>query len=139
MLKTMAMGIALTVAGLSAAIAHREELAYPERSSVLPAECIVPVAVAPGYLPRAGLTVENRSGRPVRVWLEGRLGSDLKRTELGTVGAFDRKFFRHALPAGRNHLTATVEAERGETLRQLFTVANRGPNTCMRRYLWQLG
>ena len=138
MLKTMVMGMALTAAGFGAAFANRGDAEQPQPTSSLFAECIVPVAVAPGYLPRAGLTVENRSGRPMRVWVEGRLGSNLKRTELGTVGAFDRKVFGHALPAGRNLVTAAVEGE-PDTLRQLFTVANRGPDTCTRRYLWQLG
>jgi hypothetical protein len=137
MLKTILMGIALAAAGIGAAFADRAGSEYPGQNNSLPAECLVSVAAAPGYLPRAGLTVENRGGRAIRVWLEGRHGSGLERTEIGTVGAFDRRFFRHALPAGRNLLTASVDAKRGETLRQVVTVANRGPDTCTRRYLWQ--
>ena len=130
MLKTMVMGIALAAAGLGAAFADRaDDPGYPGRNSSLPAECIVAVAVAPGYLPRAGLTVENRRPHPIQVRLEGR-GSGLDRVELGVVGAGEHRFFGHTLPAGRNVLTAGE----GQSRPQVITVVNRGAETCARRY-----
>jgi len=129
----------LAAAGLAVAIAsHADSRSAAARvSRVFPAACAVPVAVAPGFLPRAGLAVENRLDGPIRLWLEAREGSGLKRTDLGIVGAREQKVFANVLPAGRNVLNA--EAPAGGHFHQLFHVSNHGSGTCSRQYLWRIG
>ncbi len=138
MLRTIATGIALTVPVLGAALAARADSVHPQRNSRPPAECIVPVAVAPGYLPRANLRVENRRATAIEVWLEARTGSGLPRTELARLGPFESRAFAHALPAGRNVLAADVGGEGAKLLHYVLIVHNRGPETCARHYLWRI-
>ena len=133
-MKTMAFWIAIAATGLGAAIGTHAESQHAARQPAVIPGCIVPVAVAPGYLHRAILTVENRGSREIRIRVEGRIGSALPAAELGTVGARARESFVHALPAGRNELTAV--SSQGAVSRQLFYVTNHGAQTCARRYVW---
>ncbi len=133
-MRTISIGVALPISGLGMAVFGGAD-ADPGRSGQdYPPGCIVGVAVAPGFLPRAGLTVENRLARPIRVRLEGRAGSDLADAELGTIGSQEQRIFTHALPAGRNALIAEEEGS-GRTRRQVLFVSNRGADTCNRRSL----
>jgi hypothetical protein len=118
-----------------AAAAGTRALQY-EAIARYPDGCIVSVTVAPGYLPRAALVIENRRSETVYAWLEPRQGSGLERIDLGSLGAGERRSYAHLLPAGRNVLTARAGASGG--LRQLFYVTNHGPGTCERRYVWPI-
>ena len=136
-MKTVAVGIAVTAASVGFAIANRADSERARSSHEYPADCVIAVAVAPGYLPRAGLVVENRLDRPVRIWLEGRAGSRLKSADLGTIGAREQRMFAHVLPAGRNVLTGDDGS--GRTQRQVLFISNHGSGTCGRRFLWRIG
>jgi hypothetical protein len=130
------LGIASTTAviGLAAVVVDRPAAERVGGTSSHPPGCLVAVAGAPGYLPRAGLTIHNRRSRPVHAWLEPRNG--LARRELGTIGIGESLTFAHALPAGRNLLHARPEA--GAGIATVLYVANRGAGTCSRRYLWRI-
>ena len=135
-MKMLGLGAAAVSALIGLAAAGGTHSLRTAESIRFPAECIVTVAVAPGYLPRAGLIVENRRPEPVQLWLEGRPGSGLTRADLGVVGGRDRRDYAYALPAGRNLLTARDAS--GRPYRQLFYVTNHGAGTCGRRYVWQI-
>lgn len=135
-MKAMGVCIAVAATGLGAAIGTHAASQHSARQESVERECIVPVAVAPGYLHRAILVVVNRGSRPMRVRLEGRAGSALPAAELGDVAANAERSFVHALPAGRNKLTA-VTADGVAHTRQ-FDVVNRGAETCARRYVWTI-
>jgi hypothetical protein len=125
-----ALAAGLIAAGVGSALA--------EARGEPPAGCAVPVTVAPGYLPRAHLAVENRRAAALRVWVEARTGSGLPRTELGRLDPFERRVFPHALPAGRNVLAARAAEGEDAILRHVLSVNNRGSETCARRYLWRV-
>lgn len=116
--------------GLGYAITEHADAVRSQRSTGFAPGCVVQTDIAPGYLPRAGLVVENFRHEPVRIWLEARKGSGLDRVEVGAVSAGEHSFFSHVLPAGRNALTAGD----GHPHRQIITVVNRGAETCARRY-----
>jgi hypothetical protein len=122
------------VIGLAAAVVEKPTAERVAGTSSYPPGCMVAVAGAPGYLPRAGITIHNRRSRPVHAWLEPRNG--LARLDLGNIGIGESLTFAHALPAGRNLLHARSEA--GARIATVLYVANRGAGTCSRRYLWRI-
>jgi hypothetical protein len=130
--------LVLVAASLSLGFAAADGTnSWPEPASVqFPAGCIVAIPAAPGYLPRAGLVVENRGSEPLRVRLEGRAGLSLNQADLGVVGAGASVTFAHTLPAGRNVLR--VRGDSGREIRQVFYVNNHGARTCGRRYAWPI-
>ncbi len=132
------VGIAALAVGLSAAVANQAGSEVARLAAAPPAGCLVRAAVAPGYLPRAHLAVENRRAGSIRVWVEARVGLGLPRTELGRLGPFETRVFAYALPAGRNFVAADAAGEKVPKLRQVLHVSNRGPDTCTRRYLWRV-
>jgi hypothetical protein len=131
-MKTMAVGFALAVAGLGMTFAGRADSEKRIGGHDYAPGCLVAVAVAPGFLPRADLIVENRLVRPIRVRLEGRAGSGLAAADLGAIGPQQQRIFTHALPAGRNVVIAEGEGS-GGALRRVLFVNNHGAGTCSRR------
>ena len=145
-MNTIAIGTAVAATGLVVAIATHADSRHAtivdsRHATIVDGRmraCSVPVAVSPGYLPRALLVVENWRGEPVRIRLAGRAGSALPAVDFGTVDAGTERSFPNALPAGRNILIAARGEFAGEAVRGVVVVANRGVETCARRYLWRV-
>jgi hypothetical protein len=135
-MKLFGIASAVAAAGLGVAIASRAESPQVVASHVEREHCAA--AATAGGVPRAALKVENRLGRPLRLWLEARSGPDLVRTEIGVIDAAGERMFRQALPAGRNLLVASADGDARGARRQVLYVTNRGPETCTRRYLWRV-
>ena len=133
-MKVAGIGAAAAVIGLGYAIVENPIPRYAAATTSYPPGCTIAIDGAPGYLPRAGIKIENALGHPVRAWLEPRNG--LPRAEFGTIGSGETRLFAHTLPAGRNLLQAA--GERGAVVRAALTVANHGTATCKRRYLWRI-
>jgi hypothetical protein len=133
-MKLASLGAVAAAVAFGAAIADRAGV--PERGATTsyPPGCTVEVNGMSGSLPRAGVTIENRLGRPARAWLEPRYG--LPRVDFGTIANGQSRWFAHALPAGRILLGAS--AGDGPVVRGVLQVANRGAGTCGRRYLWRI-
>lgn len=127
---TAAFGLAFAVAGHSG----------PERSGAAgeyPPGCAVSINGTIGRVPRAGLTVENRSSHLVVIFIEAR--GDRPRIELGTIGPGEQKRFDHTLPAGRNALLGAAAGEtRPRRFREVVHVDNHGAATCRHRYVWRI-
>jgi hypothetical protein len=133
-MKIAGIGAAVAAIGLGFAIAENPVSRYAAATASRPLGCAVVVEGAPGYLPRAGIAIENARRQPVQASLEPRSG--LPRVVLGTFGAGEVRFVAHALPAGRNQLQAA--GEEGAVARLVLDVANRGAETCRRRYAWRI-
>ena len=128
-MKVIALSIG-AAAALGFAIAEHADAVRSQRTIRFAPGCVVQTDIAPKYLPRAGILVENIRFEPVRIWLEAREGSGLDRVELGAANAGELRFFGHVLPAGRNVLMAGD----GQPRPWVITVVNRGAETCARRY-----
>jgi hypothetical protein len=135
-MKYVVIAFALGTVGLGISIARHPTTSLTAMTRTYPADCVVAIAGAPGYLPRAAVAIENKTRQPFRVSVEGRDGLGLRSVELGRVGAREQKVFPHALPAGRNIVTAAADEAPLRTLRQIIYVNNHGPETCRRRYYW---
>lgn len=133
-MKVLKIGMLAAALGLGLAAAEDPSSRHISATSSYPPGCTAAINGAPGYLPRAGLALENRTGRTVRAWLEPRHG--LPQVDLGTIGGGETRLLAHALPAGRNLLHAT--AAQGPPFRIVLPVANHGAGTCNRRYLWRI-
>src|SRR5262249_43314261 len=134
-LKLAAIGVAVAAVGIGLSVTDDREFRRVVATTSYPPGCAVAIEGAPGYLPRAGVTIENRSGGAVRAWLEARNG--LARVELGEIGAGEVRVVAHALPAGRNLLHAGSE-RRERTVHAALAVANHGAATSPRRHLWRI-
>lgn len=135
-MKIVVIGFAIGAIGLGLSIVSHPTPGVTALRQTYPADCVVTIAGAPGYLPRAAVAIENRSRQPIRVSLEGRDGMGLPSVELGQVRALELKVFPNALPAGRNIVTAAAGEPPKRTLRQVIYVNNHGAETCRRRYYW---
>jgi hypothetical protein len=133
-MKLATLGALTAAVGLGVLVADRPGAPGTAVTTSYPPGCAISVEGAGHYLPRAGLTIENRGAGPARAWLEPRHG--LPRVDLGVVAGGESRWLAHALPAGRNMLTAT--AGEGRTVRSVLAVINRGVATCARRYLWRI-
>lgn len=134
-MKLASIGAALAAVGLGLAVAKNPTTREPVATTGYPPGCTVSIGAAPGYLPRAGVTIENHTAAPLRVWLEARNG--LARVEYGLLGEGEIRVLGHALPAGRNLLQAAPE--RGGTAKRIvLNVAHHGAATCKRRYVWRI-
>jgi len=134
-MKLVSIGAAVAAIGLGLAVADKPASRHTSGTSSYPPGCIVAIDAAPGYLPRASVTIENRSAGPVSAWLEARNG--LPRIEFGLIGEGELRVLAHTLPAGRNLLQARAERG-GARTRIVLNVANHGAATCNRRYVWRI-
>ena len=99
--------VSLTAAfGLAFAVAGNSGSERPAAASEFPQGCAVAINGTIGLVPRAGLTIENRTSHPIVVFVEAR--GTVPRIELGSIGPGERKAFAHTLPAGRNVLARCV-------------------------------
>jgi hypothetical protein len=133
-MKVAGIGAAAAAIGLGYAIAENPIARYASATTSYPPGCTVAIAGAPGYLPRAGIRIENGRGDPVHARLEQRNG--LPPVEFGMIGAGEIRLFAYTLPAGRNRLRAA--GERDAVSRAVLTVPNHGAGTCKRRYVWRI-
>jgi hypothetical protein len=134
-MKLAAIGAAVAAVGVGLAIADKSPPRQAGGTTSYPPGCAVAIDGVPGYLPRAAVTIENRSAAPVDVWLEPRMG--LARVEFGRIGEGEIRMLGPALPAGRNLLRAD-SARGGRTHRIVLNVAHHGSATCKRRYVWRI-
>ena len=134
-MKLASMGAAAAAIGLGFAVADKPASRYAGATTSYPPGCAVAINGAPGYLPRASVTIENRSAGSVSAWLEARNGQP--RIEFGQIGEGELRVLAHTLPAGRNLLQARSERG-GAQLRAVINVANHGAATCNRRYVWRI-
>jgi hypothetical protein len=135
-MKSALAAAAATGLGLALAVADHTGKEPANTAARFPADCAIDVNMVHKLLPRAGLRVENRTPRPVRVAVAAR--GALARTELGTVGARETRIFSHVLPAGRNVLVGSDDTQPARRFRGVVYVNNHGPATCEHRYLWQI-
>jgi len=137
-MNTATIGALTAAFGLAFAVAGHSGSERPAAASEFPPGCAVAINGAIGLVPRAGLTVENRSSRPAVVFVVARGATP--RIELGTIGPGERKLFAHTLPAGRNVLlgAAAGETQPPRRFREIVYVNNHGAATCRRRYLWRI-
>jgi hypothetical protein len=131
--KVAAFGVAVAVVGVGLAIAGTSPSRHIGTTSYPPG-CTIAIDGAPGYLPRATVTIENRSASPVQAWLEPRMG--VARVDFGQIGEGAVRPFGNVLPAGRNLLRASERG--GRAHRIVLNVANHGAGTCKRRYVWRI-
>jgi hypothetical protein len=133
-MKLVSVDAVAAAIGLGLAIAENPMPPHASGTTSYPPGCTVTFNGTPSGLPRAGVTIENRMGRPVHAWIKGRPG--LPPIDFGWIGADELRFLAHTLPAGRNLLYAA--ADNGAAAHVVLTVANRGAATCNRRYLWRI-
>jgi hypothetical protein len=134
-MKFVAIGAAVAAIGIGLSVANDPASQQAVGTTSFPPGCAIAVAGAPGFVPRAAVTIENRTAAPVEAWLEVRGG--LARVDFGVIGEGEIRVLAPVLPAGRNLLRA-VPARGGAVRRAVLNVANHGAATCKRRYVWRI-
>jgi hypothetical protein len=134
-MKLIAIGAAIAAIGIGLSVASDPASRQAGGTASFPPGCAVAVAGAPGYVPRAAVTIENRTAAPVEAWLEARGG--FARVDFGVIGEGEIRVLAPVLPAGHNLLRA-VPVRGGAVRRAVLNVANHGAATCKRRYVWRI-